>query len=80
MQDETVKIMTYHGKPLITPHELYDFLGGEISIPNIYDLCHREGFPCLHIGKKCWYRFKPRVSGSKHRRTKCPTLKGGNEK
>ena len=52
MQDETVKIMTYHGKPLITPHELYDFLGGEISIPNIYNLCHREGFPCLHIGTK----------------------------
>ena len=52
MIDETIKIMTYHGKPLITPHELYDFLGGEISLPNIYGLCHREGFPCLHIGKK----------------------------
>jgi len=48
MQDETAKIMTYHGKPLIAPKELYDFLGREISLPNIYDLCHREGFPCLH--------------------------------
>ncbi|QKN23158.1 MULTISPECIES: helix-turn-helix domain-containing protein [Caproicibacterium] len=52
MQDETIQVVTYNGKPLVPPKDLYKMLGGAISLPNIYDLCHREGFPCLHIGKK----------------------------
>lgn len=52
MQSETMQVMTWHGKPLVSPKEFREMLDDEISLPNIYNLCHKEDFPCLHVGKK----------------------------
>ena len=44
--------MTWHGKPLVSPKEFCLILGGELSLPSVRCLYHREGFPVLRLGRK----------------------------
>lgn len=47
-----LKTLTWNSKPLVSPREFCDMLGGELSMPSVRCLYRQKGFPCIRVGRK----------------------------
>ncbi len=52
---ESIQVTTWRGKTLVSAKELHELLDGAISLPNIYNLAHKKGFPVFFVGRKALF-------------------------